>query len=198
MWWPALSWLLLAWMFATNNPKPLGKQPDGGISVLGWALFLPYFLFVWGFYHLKCLWLRRNEPCWHEVAAGGLVGRRPRRGELPAGVAHNVDLTSEFREVRSVVAAAEYRSLPVLNRSVPDVAQFRSFVEEAAACKGTVYVHCGAGRGRATMFAAALLLHKGLATRVDDAIDMVAAHRPGTHVHAIQRLAIQACIDDPA
>jgi hypothetical protein len=184
--WFAASYFGLVYCYAHGNCALLGKRADGGLHWASVLLFLPYLLLVWAFFHLKRMGLRR-EACWHRVADGVYLGRRPLPGELPPDARLIVDLTCEFAEPRPIVESADYRSLPSLNRYAPDPIAFRALVGELAGYPHPIYVHCGAGRGRAAAFAAALLLARGLARNVDDAEQQLKRARPGVHLHPVQR-----------
>jgi protein-tyrosine phosphatase len=184
--WFAASYLGLAYCYARGSCALLGKREDGGLHWASVLLFLPYLLLVWSFFHLKRMGLRR-EACWHRVAEGLYLGRRALPGELPPDTRSIVDLTCEFAEPRSIVDSVDYRCLPSLNRYVPDPDAFRALVEELAGYSHPVFIHCGAGRGRAAAFAAALLLARGLARDVDEAEKWLRSARPGVRLHPVQR-----------
>src|SRR4051794_4941613 len=80
--WLAIANGLLAYAYATNRVTIFGKRRDGTIAPLNLVLMLPYLLLVWAFFWLKLFGLRR-ERCWHEVAPGVYLGRKPRAHELP-------------------------------------------------------------------------------------------------------------------
>ena len=98
-----------------------------------------------------------------------------------------VDLTAELMEARAVVDACAYRAVPTLNRHVPDNLAFQRLLEELAQFEGPIYLHCGAGRGRSAMTAAALLVMRGLAPDVLAAEQQLRALRPGVMLHPEQR-----------
>ena len=85
--WVSLSLFVLALAFATGWATLLGKRQNGSLHPLSVLVFLPYYLFVWLFFHFKCLVIRRDEPAYHEVQPGLFVGRRPLRNELPHDIA---------------------------------------------------------------------------------------------------------------
>jgi protein-tyrosine phosphatase len=106
-----------------------------------------------------------------------------------------VDLTSEFsdarlmRESRGIVA--EYLCLPTLDAWVSEEEAFRAALDRVAAADGPVYIHCAQGHGRSGTFAAALLLRRGIARDVDDAVRMLRARRPGVRLNRRQRKFLQ-------
>ena len=189
--WVALSLFVLTFAYLTSSTWVLGKKSDGQMNLASLVVLFPYLCFVWGFYHFKCLVQRRNEPAWHQIRPGLYIGRRPRRGELPPATQRVIDLTSEFCEEPSIVADVEYRCLPVLNRSAPDDRDFASLLQETVDFRGVVFVHCGAGRGRATMFVAALLILRREVRDLDAALAELAKARAGVYIHPVQRRAVE-------
>jgi protein-tyrosine phosphatase len=183
--WLALSNGLIAYAYASNRAAIFGKRRDGTIAPLNLVLLLPYLLLVWTFFWLKVAGLR-PEPCSHLVAPGVYLGRKPRAHELPQDCRLVVDLTCEFSEARSVVGAYAYRCLPILNRHTPSDAELAALLSELRDHDAPIYVHCGAGRGRSAMVAAALLVLRGHAQDVAEAEQMLKRARPGVHLHAAQ------------
>jgi protein-tyrosine phosphatase len=191
--WLGVSNLLLAHAYAQNRAAVFGKRRDGTLAPTRVALMLPYLLLVWAFFQFKRVGLRR-EPCWHRVAPGIYLGRRPYAHELPDDCRLVVDLTCEFVEPQSVVGAYAYRCLPTLNRHVPSDADARALIGDLLEFGSPVYVHCGAGRGRSAMIVAALLILTEQADDVASAEHMLQRVRPGVHLHAAQKaLIIRTC-----
>src|SRR5256885_4020951 len=77
--WFGVAQLVLAYAYASNRPTVFGKRGDGTLAPLSVALLFPYLALVWAFHGLKLAGLRR-EPCWHAIAPGIYLGRRPRAG----------------------------------------------------------------------------------------------------------------------
>jgi protein-tyrosine phosphatase len=190
--WLAASHFALAYAYAVNRPAVFGKRPDGTLAPLSTALLLPYLLFVWGFFALKLAGLRR-EPCAHRVGERLYLGRRPRAGEVPPECDLVVDLTAEFPADRALASTRAYRCLPTLNRHAPQDADFIALLTELLAWDGGVYVHCGAGRGRSAMVAAALLVLRSDARDTLDAERILRAVRPGVRLHPAQKAVIDRC-----
>lgn len=191
--WLGVSHLIVAHAYATNRATLFGKCSDGMLSPVAVLVLLPYLLLVWGFFWLKLLLLRRKEPCFHRVADGIVLGRKPRRHELPPECELVVDLTAEFSEDSDVIANHAYRCLPVLNRHVPSDADFCALLDELHGFPGGMYIHCGAGRGRSAMVVAALLVLRGEATDAADAERKLRAVRPGVSMHGTQRALVDRC-----
>jgi protein-tyrosine phosphatase len=183
--WLALSNGLLAYAYASNRVAIFGKRRDGTIAPFNLVLMLPYLLLVWAFFWLKLAGLR-SEPCSHLVAPGVYLGRKPRAHELPEDCRLVVDLTCEFFEARSVVGAYAYRCLPILNRHAPSDAELAALLSELRDHDAPIYLHCGAGRGRSAMVAAALLVLRGHAQDVAEAEAQLKRARPGVHLHPAQ------------
>ena len=183
--WMGLACVYVAGAYLVNRPALLGKRADGArhrAAVLLW----PYLGSVW-----VAWWLRRwvAETCWHEIAPGLFLGRRPRLNELPASTAMIVDLAAELPP--STRAGVAYRGLPTLDGGAPDDATFVALVREISAFTGGVYIHCAAGRGRSATVLAAVLIDKGLATGLEDAVAVMRQQRKRVHLTGVQRQLIQ-------
>jgi hypothetical protein len=180
--WPALAFVVVAAGYATLGPRVFGKRPDGTLPAANVALLLPFLLLAWAIWHVRRL--VPLEPAWHEVTPGLLLGRRLLGRELP-GVGLVVDFTSEFAEPRAVRSHPGYRCLPTLDACAPhDPERFRALVAEVAAFDGRVYVHCANGHGRSAVFAAAVLVARGLEFK--EALRTVRAARPSVRLNRVQ------------
>ncbi len=169
--WSGTAWGVVAAGYAGAGPRVFGKREDGSLRAAHIALLLPFLLVAWGAW-----WLRRSPTCGHEVAPGLWLGRRPLTGEIPAGVAAVVDLTSEFSR-SSGVAGRAYLCLPTLDHSAPDVRALHGAVAWIDAAPGPVFVHCAAGYGRSATVVAAALIARGRATDATAAMEIVRASR---------------------
>jgi protein-tyrosine phosphatase len=114
------------------------------------------------------------------------LGRRPLPADLPPGVTRVVDLCVEFPGT-AAPASVSYITLPTLDAGLADPDTFRSLVAEVAADDSPVYVHCASGHGRGAMFAAALLVARGMAPDVGSAETMIRTVRPGVRLSRSQR-----------
>lgn len=191
-WWFAGASAVLAYAYAVNQPAVFGKRPDGRLAPLSVIVLLPYLLFAWGFFRLKLAWLR-GAPAYHRVADGLYLGRRPYPAELPEDCTLVVDLTAEFPAHPELVAARPYRCLPTLNRHVPSESEFCTLLDELRRWDGPLYLHCGAGRGRSAMVAAALLVLRGSARDAADAEDQLRRVRRSVRLHPAQRALVDRC-----
>ncbi len=129
---------------------------------------------------------------------GLYVGRRAFAGELPKDVRAVADLTAEFAEPREVRDGRRYLCLPTLDDSVPPETEFREFVQAILSEPGPTYVHCAEGHGRSGMVAAALLVSKGLATDVEDAVAQLPKARPGIRLNERQAALVARVSSTPA
>jgi protein-tyrosine phosphatase len=187
LFWPAASFSVVALGYLGLGARVFGKRADGTIAGFTLLVLFPYFLYTWTTWHLSRL--LRNEDCYNEVSPGLYVGRRALAGELPTDVRAVADLTAEFPEPREVREGRHYMCLPTLDASVADGAEFRELVEEVLRAPGPVYVHCAEGHGRSGTVAAAVLLTKGLASDVEDAVAQLRKARPGVRLNG-QQLAL--------
>jgi len=183
--WAGVSFLLVGWAYLAREPCVFGKRPDGTMAVRSVVLLLPYLLCVWAVWRLRRL-IRRGEP-YQELAPGIIIGRRLFPSEYPATVEAVLDLTCEFPEFQGVRRARHYRSFPILDGHVPKSSDLTALVGRLGDLRGTWYVHCAEGYGRAGLVGAAILLARGLATEPDEAIRMVQARRPGVRLTKRQR-----------
>jgi protein-tyrosine phosphatase len=183
--WPGVSFLIVATAYGWFGAAVLGKRPDGTISPWVVVLLLPYFLLAWFAWTLHG-WIARPERS-HEIVPGLWVGRRARAGDLPEGIACVVDMTSEFWEPAAVRAGRTYLCLPTLDHHVPSEQAFSQLVRQVAELDRPVYVHCAHGYGRAAMFAAAVMIERGLASGLEDAEQILKQCRPKVHLARRQR-----------
>lgn len=193
--WPALSVIAVGAGYVGVGPRVFGKSADGRLGALHVVLLLPYYFVAWALWQLKAR-LRRERP-YDEVAPGILVGRRPLRDdEMPAHATLVVDLTSEFPRSPATRGVARYECVPTLDTTAPDPDAFRSLLDRIEGAEGPIFVHCAMGHGRSATVAAALMLRRGHAADVDDAIRRMTAVRPLVYLHAVQREAL-GTVDRP-
>ena len=165
-----------------------GKR-DGVMQPWAVLLLLPYLAYMWGLWHLMRLF-GREDPV-NALAPGLWIGRRLTPGEVPDGVAAIVDLTCEFTEPATVRDGRDYRCFAVLDASVPPADQLAGWVEEVRDTQG-LFIHCAQGHGRTGLFAACLLLRRGLAKTPEDALATIRAARPGARLGSLQQAAVRA------
>lgn len=108
---------------------------------------------------------------------------------LERGVTY--DLSLEEDRVDTPLGGAAYLWLPIKDEHAPTEQQFAmgvSFVEAAVQTGRRVYVHCKNGHGRAPTMVAAYFIKTGMST--EDALALIAEHRPEIHVNDVQRAAL--------
>ncbi len=113
------------------------------------------------------------------VHVGGQYRQRgwPRLRER--GVTAVVNLRTEFDDEAAGIAPQRYLHLPTVDDGPPSLKQMRTgadFIAQEIERGGSVYVHCGAGVGRAPAMAAAYLVTTGLTA--DQAWARIRAVRP--------------------
>ncbi|MBI4423821.1 MAG: dual specificity protein phosphatase family protein [Elusimicrobia bacterium] len=189
--WPAANCAAVGAAYFGAGGRVFGKARDGSMrGPRSWAM-LPFLAVVWAVWRLQVA--LSPERCWDEPAPGILLGRRPRRGEHPPDLELVVDLTAEFPKPGYHPGSAGYRCLPTLDAFVPEEASFLALLEEAARAR-RVFVHCANGHGRSAAFAAALLLRRGLASEVGEAMALIRRARPACRLNPVQaRLASRGC-----
>lgn len=180
--WLGLDLVLVGVSYAARSAALFGKGPGGKRSLWSVVLLLPYSVAAWLSWRLHPL--RCREDMCHEVAAGLWVGRRAFGRELPPGVGVVVDLTEVFSKPRDYEETLAYHALPCLDASVPPSDLTMALLEELKACEQGVYVHCAVGHGRSVMFVAMLLVLRGQAASVEEAL--AAIKNAGRYVHVTQ------------
>lgn len=96
---------------------------------------------------------------------GGQYRRRGWRRLAARGITAVVNMRIEFDDSEAGIAPPPYLHLPTVDDEPPTLEQLRqgvAFIAEEVARGGGVYVHCGAGVGRAAAMAAAYLVSTGL------------------------------------
>ena len=100
-----------------------------------------------------------------QLHVGGQYRRRGWPRLAARGITAVVNLRTEFDDNDAGIAPPHYLYLPTPDDHAPTVEQLRkgaTFIAEEIARGGGVYVHCGAGIGRAPATAAAYLVSTGL------------------------------------
>lgn len=187
LWYPAVSFALIAVAYARASPRMLFKKDNGERSAVGWLLFAPYFLLnelTFGLYRLLS-----REPAFTQVSPNLFFGRRLSDREHQACAWVNVlDLACEFSEARSVRKSPGYRSLPVLDADSPSEPELRSSIEwiGEAVLTGSTYVHCALGHGRSPCLVIGYLLTVGTVDTVAEGEQLLRSLRPGVRLHQPQ------------
>src|ERR1043165_7504998 len=119
--WPAAVLLAVAIVYLAGAPRALGKRPDGTLAWWAWLAWAPLFGYMRLLHELaRAL---TDEPVADEVAPGVWVGRRPRRHELPPGIAIVVDLCAELPAAPGVAEGRRYLTIPTLDAMSPPPAE---------------------------------------------------------------------------
>lgn len=187
--WPAANCAAVAAAYFGPGGRVFGKRADGSRSGAVVAWMLPFLTVQYLTWRLQVL--LSPEDAFNEAAPGLFVGRRPRPGEHPPGVELVVDVTAEFAKPAYHPAGVAYAALPTLDAFVPEPAAYAAALAAAAAAR-SVLVHCANGHGRSAAFMAALLVKKGLARDVDEAMGLIRRARPGCRLNPAQRAAAQS------
>ena len=118
---------------------------------------------------------------------GGQYWRRGWPRLAARGVTAVVNLRAEFDDHEAGIAPPRYLYLPTPDDAPPTLEQLRAavaFIAEEIASGGGVYVHCGAGVGRAAVTAAAYLVSTGLTP--DQAWACIRQARPFVRPNPVQ------------
>lgn len=172
--WTAIACALTAWAYATNQPAIHGKRAGR----LGWRSLatLPFL----ACYRLACPLLHaihhHNERLTH-IGSGIHVGGRLLPADLPEGKPAILDLTAEVNEHPEIRCLPGYRQLAALDGHLPRDEDLLATLRSLARVTAPVVIHCESGRGRAPTVAAALLMMRGMAFSIEEALERVGARR---------------------
>ncbi len=114
-----------------------------------------------------------------QLHVGGQYRRRGWRRLADRGITAVVNLRTEFDDQAVGIAPPRYLYLPTVDDDPPTLEQLHQaseFIAQEVAQKGGVYIHCGAGIGRAPTAAAAYLVSTGLTP--NEAWERIRAVRP--------------------
>lgn len=179
-----LSWCLLAFgllglAYLRNQPRSLGKRPDGAIPWPELLLFGPYHAWSRVTIHLTRL---RYPEAYHEILPGLYLGRHlhPHEAEAlcqKAGLTHVLDMTAELPETPLFRRLPGYHAVPLLDLTGPTPAQLQQVLRHLESA-GPAYVHCAIGYGRSATVLAAYLLQSGHARTPEEAVAHLRRLRP--------------------
>lgn len=188
MLWPALSLAIVALNYLAIGERGFQKSESGAMSAGAWGLLAPYFLGAW----LNSRIRNAGRPKSGLVVDGVSVGRI--RGPLDADRASFAAVVDICAELPFAATAAQfYRSIPVLDLTVPSADKLREAVGaiEEARKHGPVLVCCAVGLSRSASAVVAWLVATGRAASVDDAIAKVREARPSLVVYPALRSTIE-------
>lgn len=98
---------------------------------------------------------------------------------LREGIRAAVSLRDEFDDAAHGLALPDYLHLPTVDDTAPSIAhldQGVAFIRQIISAGGKVYIHCGAGVGRAPSLAAAYLMAEGRS--LEESLALIRAVRP--------------------
>jgi predicted protein tyrosine phosphatase len=127
---------------------------------------------------------------------GGQYRRRGWQRLARRGITAVVNMRIEYDDRAAGIAPPRYLHLPTLDDTAPTLAQLDegvAFIADEVAQGGTVYVHCGAGVGRAATMAVAYLIHTGLSA--EEAWAQVRRVRPFIRPAAAQIAQIERFVE---
>lgn len=182
--WLALSLVCVGWAYLRHDTRVFGKRPDGTRHLAATVALLPYLA------ALDLVWqlARRTsrEPAVSQLDGRVWLARRLLAHELPAEVETVVDLTCEQVEPTAIRRRPHHVCFPILDAAAPRLVDLRAAIERVAAAD-RVLIHCAQGHGRTGLFAAALLLRRGLASTPEQALARIIAARPAVRLSRVQR-----------
>jgi protein-tyrosine phosphatase len=182
--WFGVAVAMIGYAYLRNDVRVFGKRPDGTRAWLPTLLLLPYLWLTAMLWHALRMLVR--EPAISPVPGAKLwLARRLLAHELSAEVRVVVDLTCEFVEPARIREDRGYVCFPILDAAAPDVMSLAAAIEQVADADA-VLIHCAQGHGRTGLFAAALLLRRGLAITPEQALAQVVEARPGVRLSATQ------------
>jgi protein-tyrosine phosphatase len=135
-----------------------------------------------------------GEEPWHEVSRGLYLGRRVQHWEIPARIGLVLDMTAEFVEPVELRTGRRYVCVPTFDASAPPPELLAAAIADILSYQGNIYVHCAAGHGRSAMAMAVLLVVRGLASDLDDAIAMMQRARTRVKLRTTQKRVALATI----
>jgi predicted protein tyrosine phosphatase len=123
--------------------------------------------------------IRRLSQVTPQIHLGGQYRRRGWPALASRGITAVIDMRAEFDDREAGIAPSHYLYLPTIDDTAPTLEQLQAgvaFIEAELARGGGVYVHCGAGVGRAATMVAAYLIHAGMS--LDEAWARIREVRP--------------------
>jgi predicted protein tyrosine phosphatase len=140
--------------------------------------------------------IRRVSQIAPRLHVGGQYRRRGWPKLAARGVTAVVNMRIEFDDNDAGIAPARYLHVPTVDDQAPTQEQLRvgvAFIAQEIARGGGVYIHCGAGVGRAATMAAAYLVSTGLTS--DQAWARIREVRPFIKPAAVQVAQIERFAD---
>lgn len=189
LWWPALSLFMVAAIYAGIGVEGFQKS-EGKHSIASRVLLAPYFAGAW----LNSRWWTRRRPSADEIADGVCLGRLPTQREMRAGNFDALlDLTAELPAPQG---EWKYATRPWLDMVAPDAEQLAAAAAHIEQMRGNgrVLVSCALGYSRSACAVAAWLLLTGRAKTAEEALLIIAAHRPQVVLGETHKRALNDCL----
>lgn len=114
-----------------------------------------------------------------QLYVGPQYRRRGKRLLESSGILAGVNLRIEFDDAVHGLALPRYLHLPTVDDAAPSIEHLNQgvdFIRSVLADGGKVYIHCGAGVGRAPSLAAAYLVAEG--NSLEESLALIRAVRP--------------------
>ncbi|MDP2375778.1 dual specificity protein phosphatase family protein [Reyranella sp.] len=133
---------------------------------------------------------RRIDRVTERLYVGGAIPVGEYQRFVDAGITHLVDVREDSEIDADLARLEQLRiarlQIPVINHTAPTHEQLSKVANwiEAKDSGPVVYVHCGAGIGRAATIAVGILLHESIP--LADAIEKVRKVRPEIHINEDQ------------
>lgn len=114
-----------------------------------------------------------------QLFVGSQFNQRGKRVLEQQGIHACVNMRIEHDDAAHGLALTEYLHLPTVDDAAPSLADLEkgaAFIRDVIHQNGKVYIHCGAGVGRAPTMAAAYLIRQGHS--LEQALALIRAARP--------------------
>lgn len=191
----SIAWLLPTQSGTSNHRVRwiFGKRDDGTRTWWSTALLLPFLGPVSAYWHMRRPKL--TEAPWHELLPDLVIGRRLLDDEFDLEVDHIVDLTCEYAECVKQRNHPGYLCLPIVDGAAPPPIVLQQYIRQLQQLEGRIYLHCAEGHGRTATVAAALLVARGIAKDVDEALAKISSVRAKAKVYAGQLRVLRLLAD---
>ncbi|MEO0479531.1 MAG: hypothetical protein AAF196_08635 [Planctomycetota bacterium] len=170
-----------------------GKRVDGTRTPWSRVAWLPFLGPLGAWWHWRRP--RLTESPWSQLLPDLWIGRRLLDEEFELEVDHLVDLTCEYTECPRQRAHPGYLSLPIVDGAAPPPQVLERYLRQIEELPGRVFLHCAEGHGRTATIAAGLLLRRGIAADIDDALVRVQSVRPKAKPYRQQLRSLRALSD---
>jgi len=191
--WPAVSFFLVAISYLLGTTFVFGKRIDGSRHWLATVVLGPHLAFAWTVWSLQVF--ASQKPAWQVVNDSLIVGRRLRPHEFPDEVDVICDLTSEMLDPKPIRNRPGYVCVPMLDANGMATDKMVALVQSLCPNEGRrILIHCANGYGRTGTVAAAWLVAHRFVESADQALELLQSKRPGLRLRRRQR----DCLDEVA